>query len=622
MDNSISQEPPEEFGNDLELLMSLFAGFVWRGMTAQQAVEQIAQYGADMAPDIAAGIDPRAGVTDFFRLLGRSLWNATPQPAHGFKLIKLPQPGRNDPCFCGSGRKYKQCCSGMPEFPVEPALMLDKLLGVMPRKHWANLAHSQVNREWVMAVAYQWLQDGEAEQVACLLEPWFKGEDTIRDQDGDLLDLLLDAYADLDKPRKRKGLAVAATQRGERYARYIGWQRLALMEMDAGNLAASHAALKEAMRAEPDDPSLGPLEVTLLMAENKHQLARERARFWHGKMARLRDPELKVHMDWLQAVVDNPQTAMFNTVASGDHFIGELDALMANAPQPQCHYRLEPMEQSTGPFQPDSRLGRALDDWAAAFPVNKPFSTQMTSYNEQAWEDPGAWLEVLRERPELWHSFEALDDLVCALDAYGAAGVAEVLVPRLTSRAGTLFDLVLEANQASGLKCEWGWMENRPALRLLARCALDGEHAADADSREAAFKLMRRLVEQLNPNDNHGLRARVAAGLVERGLAEAAVALADKYPDDLADMQFNRILALYAAGRLEEAAQAARQNLVEYPKVGKMLLAKSPRQPRLDAMGYKIGSDQEAWLYREDFLPTWQSQQGALEWLHGLARKS
>ena len=21
-----------------------------------------------------------------------------------------PQPGRNDPCPCGSGRKYKQCC--------------------------------------------------------------------------------------------------------------------------------------------------------------------------------------------------------------------------------------------------------------------------------------------------------------------------------------------------------------------------------------------------------------------------------------------------------------------------------------------------------------------------------
>lgn len=24
--------------------------------------------------------------------------------------VKTPRPGRNDPCHCGSGRKYKQCC--------------------------------------------------------------------------------------------------------------------------------------------------------------------------------------------------------------------------------------------------------------------------------------------------------------------------------------------------------------------------------------------------------------------------------------------------------------------------------------------------------------------------------
>ncbi len=24
------------------------------------------------------------------------------------------KPGRNDPCSCGSGKKYKQCCMGKP----------------------------------------------------------------------------------------------------------------------------------------------------------------------------------------------------------------------------------------------------------------------------------------------------------------------------------------------------------------------------------------------------------------------------------------------------------------------------------------------------------------------------
>jgi len=25
---------------------------------------------------------------------------------------KAPEPGRNDPCFCGSGKKYKKCHGG------------------------------------------------------------------------------------------------------------------------------------------------------------------------------------------------------------------------------------------------------------------------------------------------------------------------------------------------------------------------------------------------------------------------------------------------------------------------------------------------------------------------------
>lgn len=33
--------------------------------------------------------------------------------------------GRNDPCFCGSGKKYKKCCIDKPS----PALLADFELG-------------------------------------------------------------------------------------------------------------------------------------------------------------------------------------------------------------------------------------------------------------------------------------------------------------------------------------------------------------------------------------------------------------------------------------------------------------------------------------------------------------
>lgn len=33
----------------------------------------------------------------------------------GMTVVKSPKPGRNEPCFCGSGKKYKKCCLGKNE---------------------------------------------------------------------------------------------------------------------------------------------------------------------------------------------------------------------------------------------------------------------------------------------------------------------------------------------------------------------------------------------------------------------------------------------------------------------------------------------------------------------------
>ena len=132
---------------------------------------------------------------------------------------------------------------------------------------------------------------------------------------------------------------------------------------------------------------------------------------------------------------------------------------------------------------------------------------------------------------------------------------------------------------------------------------------------------MHRFVEQLNPHDNHGFRAGVVGGLVERGKAEEAVAIAARYPDDLADMRYTQALALHVAGKENEAREVALFALREFPKVGKTLLAASPRKPRKDGRdGYVIGSNEEAWLYREEFLPLWEKMD-ALTWLTELARK-
>lgn len=609
--------------DELHLLISLFAGQVWRGATASEAIDHIAKYGEMLAPEMAAQINPGAGPkAAFFRIMGRAMWNNLPQPAHGFRLKKLPEPGRNDPCFCGSLRKYKQCCARLPELPVVPAFMLDGLLNSMPRKRWNELAHSSIDRNTMQHLAFLWQEQDRHIDICALLEPWFKGDGAIRNTDAGLLDMLLESYVALDKPRKRKVLAQAAIARGENVARGIGWQRIALMEADAGNDEAAHHALIEAQRADPDNLDLSLLEVHLLISAGKVALAQERAKHWAIRLAKLNDPGLHDQIAWLREVVLNPQAAMMQITRKSDDAIAKLETLLRDLPPAACHYHLEPMDGSTGPFAPDDKLGKALKEWNAVFPSNPPGLTWMSSWNAAAWDDAGAWLALLHEKPLLWQSFEVLDDLVCALDGYEMNWVRDEMIPQLLERAVELFDLVLEKHGAAHLACEWGWYENRPALRLLARSAVDGMESSSPEKREMAFALMRRFVERLNPHDNHGFRSRVVAGLVERGQAAEAVALASRYPDDLADMQYTHALALYVAGREDEARKTALFALSEYPKIGKTLLSDSPRKPRNSGQnGYTVGSEEEAWLYREEFRPVWEKL-GALPWLAELARKT
>ena len=618
LDDEIMQEGMDE----LRLLITLFAGQVWRGASADEVIAHTAQHGEILAPLMAAQINPETGPREaFFRAVGRAMWNNLPQPAHGFRLMKLPEPGRNDPCFCGSLRKYKHCCSHMPEFPVVPAFMLEGLLMTMPRKRWGELAGSAIDRNTLQHLVFLWQEAGNLEEVAALLEPWFKGESTIKNADAELLDMLLESYVALDKPRKRKALAQAAIERGENVARSVGWQRVALMEADKGNDDAARKALVEAQRADPDNLNLGILEVHLLISSGNAALAQERAKYWALRLARLGDPGLDDQIAWLREMALNPQSAMMKIARGHDDAIAGLESLLDAAPPLACHYRLHVDDGSTGPFSPDARMSAALESWHEAFPSRPPHLVDMTAWNEEAWDDPEPWLALLSEQPLLWNSFTVLDDLACALDGYGMDWVCAALIPPLLERAHGLFDLVRKQHGAEQLRSEWVFLENRPALRLLARKAVDGMEAANQEEREAAFTLMHRLVEQINPNDNHGFRTRVVGGLLERGKAAVAVAIANRYPDDLADMQYTRALALHAAGEEVEARKVAQFALKEFGKVGKFLLADSPRKPKESGhYGYAVGSDEEAWLYREEFRPLWEKL-GALAWLAELARK-
>ncbi len=102
--------------------------------------------------DLPAGVpgrDTMAVQSQFFRSFGWAIASAMPLPAQGYAARKLPLPGRNEPCICGSLRKFKHCCAPLFEHPParEPvglgAVMLlevTKLLGTGQRARAAERA--------------------------------------------------------------------------------------------------------------------------------------------------------------------------------------------------------------------------------------------------------------------------------------------------------------------------------------------------------------------------------------------------------------------------------------------------------------------------------------------------
>lgn len=64
----------------------------------------------------------------FANMFARQVWNVTPIPGKGFRRDPHPVPGRNEPCPCGSGRKYKRCCIDLPEVELTKAIDVWPLL--------------------------------------------------------------------------------------------------------------------------------------------------------------------------------------------------------------------------------------------------------------------------------------------------------------------------------------------------------------------------------------------------------------------------------------------------------------------------------------------------------------
>ena len=530
-------------------------------------------------------------------MLGMDVWNVTPIPENRFRPRKLNKPERNAPCPCGSGNKFKQCCANLPplDLGITEELMLSEVLGLLPQKTLKELPLHDLHPDALALVAQRWLDEGDAKKAISLLERYFTNLDKLDSRAEWAADTLLNAYLETNAPRKKQKFVDALKAATNKDLRSCGWQRQATIDSDQGNYIGAWDAFREAQRHAPNAPALSHLEVLLLLSEGRDVEAKARADFWIARLQR----DAKYDHSELITVLRNlvgSDAGKLQTLHVARGPLGMLADAVANWPAPACSYRLV----GGCELEPKVELARLEGRW---------MDLRQTA-------DPDDVIAFAAQFPLAGQSFMVLRDLseIALMLDPGVPGSREALSRQILQRGEALRQAVLSKLKAQNRELPWGFLNNRPMLTLV-QYFID---ALEKTSPGECLALMRWSVTVANPTDNTGLRGPLIHKLIELGKPREAIDIAAAYPDDFAEIEYGRVLALFVDQQAEAAQASLRKAVERWPKAWKMLHAANPKQPRSKNPGYiTVGGDDEAWHYRIDHRDLWQST-GALRWGAGV----
>ena len=605
--------------------------------------------------------------------LGRSLWGATPAPHNDFRPQPLPKPGRNEPCYCGSGVKYKRCCARFPTLPaMGSAELWPTVLDALPRRNSRQVvASGRVPVESLIVAAEESRALGSSPRAIGFLEPIFGDRIAGTGQRYDhALSLLCDLYDDAGWTRKKTKLLERIVTEVPRSALRSGaYQRMATIRMDRGDRAGAWDAFRRAQRDAPGEPAVGLLEVHLLLAENRPERARESARVWRRRLMKLNVEEFEGAIGFLTAVDRDPYGALAETSIDATGGAGQrlLEALPGLKGRPLPRYEVvavpaldpggdpevelarqlrgmgmaeedvramapELLEQARNLERGDGPLDEALDahftieaperlrvleaDWHAIYSPGKPFSIDNVPRQGAVPWDPDAedaWMGFLDRHSEAFDIVDVLDDLATAAELHPMGDsmyFREAMQAPLVERgARILRQAVGEAGPPGDGRLQWADARNRPGLRCLARAQSLAMERGDVERARAHAELLLAL----NPNDNHGMRTSLMNIYLRTGQDEAAVAVASRYEDDMfAELPYGRVLALVRMGRRDAASEAARRAVNALPEVRRYLIRERARQPRIDPYRVALGSKEQAWIYRDEMREVWLGEPEAM----------
>lgn len=561
-------------------------------------------------------------------LLAREIWRATPDPAREWRPRALPQPGRNDPCFCGSGRKYKQCCqpraAGLPPLDLEPAGMAALLFAKGPAAWRTPEALRAMPGEMLLAAVHGWDTDHGPQGLAELLEPLFLEPGKLAARHADAFDVLVDALLDLALDARRESLVRrVAAQATDRVLRGVAHGRLAAVAADRGEPAAAWDALRQAQRDTPDDPNLLQLEMVLLLTEGRAQEARLRAPLLATRARRLGLPELA---GAIREMAEGGLASLQNRTGGAaldeeeQSWVDLLREPLAHV-QPEAFARLHEIRREGEGAEaelcivPTRQAQRLLKPWLSRFAPPPPMMTRAAAEADALLDGPQAAREWLQRHPDACASIPVLDGLLIASRLMTLESDAPAVLRAACDLAFAAADTVTAAlTPWPQARVSWLDMDNRPLLRIVSQAI---ELALELPDEERAERWMRWMLAR-NPNDNHGWREHLRTLLLRRGDAAGALAVLDAWPDDGPPSEHDRALALYLLQRTDKAAAVLRQAHADWPAFVQALLPDALDRPAQDSPhGMAVGGAQQAWQWRSGIRAAWV-RSGALDWLRGL----
>lgn len=214
--------------------------------------------------------------------MARTVWSSVPLPSQGFRVRPIPRPERNDPCLCGSGRKYKRCCSQARSLvePIQEGVWLLLALD-LPEERLGEFARSgTVPRAALGEIANELLERGDPWRAAALVEPLFERPERLDERDVDSLEALLSAYEELDLHEELAELVERLGRQLPRVLQAALWREMTVRQAQNGDLVEARESFRRLVEVDPDGAVRGPLEVILLLHEERDEEARDRARHW------------------------------------------------------------------------------------------------------------------------------------------------------------------------------------------------------------------------------------------------------------------------------------------------------------------------------------------------------